>query len=108
VALQEHLFIGNVRELINMIRQAVTLTNCMSLSVADFPGLSVASNNNLRIIKDKFYRFQATFEKFPSLDEVERLMVEEALHATEGSRVDAARMLGISRTTLLKKLNAEP
>ncbi|MEI6825906.1 MAG: sigma-54 dependent transcriptional regulator [Desulfuromonadales bacterium] len=107
-ALQEHLFIGNVRELINMVRQAVTLTNGMSLSVADFPGLSVASNNNLRIIKDKFYRFQATFEKFPSLDEVERLMVEEALHATEGSRVDAARMLGISRTTLLKKLNAEP
>jgi DNA-binding NtrC family response regulator len=35
-------------------------------------------------------------------------MVEEALHATEGSRVEAARMLGISRTTLLKKMNAEP
>lgn len=106
-ALQEHVFVGNVRELINMVRQAVTLTNSTSLSVADFPGLTEASGNNLRIIKDRFYRLQATFEKFPSFDEVERLVVEEALHATGGSRVDAARLLGISRTTLLKKLNME-
>ena len=106
-ALEEHLFVGNVRELINMVRQAVTLASGMSLSVECFPGLSVAPSNNLRIIKDKLYRLQGTFESFPSFEEVERLMVEEALHATEGSRTDAARMLGISRTTLLKKLNME-
>lgn len=106
-ALQEHLFAGNVRELINMVRRAVTLSTSVGLSVADFPGLPVVSDNNLRVIKDKFYRFQAAFESFPSLEEVERLMVEEALHATDGSRVEAARMLGISRTTLLKKLNVE-
>ncbi len=107
-ALQEHLFIGNVRELINMVRQAVALTNSRSLSIEDFPGLSAASDDNLRIIKDKFYRLQATFEKFPTLDEIELLMIEEALHATDGNRLLAARMLGISRTTLLKKLNMEP
>jgi DNA-binding NtrC family response regulator len=107
-ALQDHLFVGNVRELINMVRQAVTLTTGKSLKVEDFPGLSGGPHNNLRIIKDRLYRFQATFESFPRLEEVERLMVDEALHVTEGSRVEAARMLGISRTTLLKKMNMEP
>ena len=106
-ALQEHLFIGNVRELINMVRQAVTLSNNKSLSIEDFPGLSAASSYNLRVIKDKIYRIQATFESFPSLEDVELLVIEEALHATEGNKVLAARMLGISRTTLLKKLNLE-
>src|SRR5665811_1345801 len=39
-ALQEHLFVGNVRELINMVRQAVTLTINKRLSIEDFPDLS--------------------------------------------------------------------
>jgi DNA-binding NtrC family response regulator len=50
---------------------------------------------------------QAVFKEFPNLEDVERLMVEEALHASNGNKAMAARILGISRTTLLKKLNSE-
>lgn len=32
-------------------------------------------------------------------------MINEALHATDGNKAMAARMLGISRTTLVKKMN---
>jgi DNA-binding NtrC family response regulator len=107
-ALQEYEFTGNVRELINMAKNAVTLSTSRYLSIDDFLGITAdPSHCTLRVIKDKPYRLQAAFEAFPNLEDVERLMVEEALHASNGNKAMAARILGISRTTLLKKLNSE-
>ena len=107
-ALQEHDFTGNVRELLNMVRNAVTLSASRHLSIEDFLGtVFVSSHVALRVIKDKPFRLQAVFEEFPNLEDVERLIVEEALHASNGNKAMAARILGISRTTLLKKLNSE-
>ncbi len=108
-ALQRHPYTGNVRELINQIRQALISSNARGLSIEDFPGVSAVSpsSGNLRVIQDTFYRLQGAFERFPSLDELERLAIGEAMHSAEGSKVLAARMLGISRTTLNKKLNEE-
>lgn len=109
-ALQEHPYTGNVRELINQIRQAFITSRSKGLGIEDFPGVAAVPhlNDNLRIIHDKSYRLQGTFKTFPSLVEVERLVIGEALHIAEGSKSVAARMLGISRTTLNKKLNEAP
>jgi DNA-binding NtrC family response regulator len=107
-ALQEHEFTGNVRELINMVKNAVTLSTSRYLSIDDFQGTAFGfSHDTLRVIKDKPFRLQATFEAFPNLEDVERLMIEEALHASNGNKAMAARILGISRTTLFKKLISE-
>jgi DNA-binding NtrC family response regulator len=107
-ALQEYDFTGNVRELINMVKNAVTLSSSRHLSIDDFLGTDIGPyHDTLRVIKDKPFRLQAAFEAFPNLEDVERLMVEEALHASNGNKRMAARILGISRTTLLKKLNSE-
>jgi DNA-binding NtrC family response regulator len=108
--LQEHPYTGNVRELINQIRLALITSTSRGLDIEAFPGVSAASQSsgNLRVIQDKCYRLQGAFKTFPGLDEVERLVIGEALHITGGSKGEAARMLGISRTTLNKKLNEEP
>jgi DNA-binding NtrC family response regulator len=107
-ALQEYKFTGNVRELINMVKNAVTLSTSQFLSFDDFLITAIGpSHCMLRVIKDKPFRLQAAFKAFPNLEDVERLMVEEALHASNGNRRMAARILGISRTTLLKKLAPE-
>ena len=39
-----------------------------------------------------------------SLDEVERRHIENVLRAVDGNRQEAARILGIDRTTLYRKL----
>ncbi len=108
-ALQEHHYIGNIRELINMVRHAVTLATSHVLRIEDFPGLdsTIHTNDTLRIIKGSPLRLQASFEAFPNLEDIERLFVDEALHISEGNKALAARLLGISRTTLHKKLNPE-
>lgn len=106
-ALREHLFVGNVRELINMVRQAVSTSSARGVCIEDFPGVAARRGETLRIIKDRHYRLQGTFETFPTLEEVERLVIEEAVHMAGGNKAQAAQMLGISRTTLHKKLNGE-
>jgi DNA-binding NtrC family response regulator len=107
-ALQEYDFTGNVRELINMVKNAVTLSTSRHLSIDDFLGTAIGSaHDTLRVIKDKPFCLQTAFEAFPNLEDVERLMVEEALHASNGNKAMAARILGISRATLRRKLSSE-
>ncbi len=107
-ALLEHPYSGNVRELINLVRQALVTATRRGFSVEDFPGVAVPQPGGvLRMIQDQGYRLQMAFEHFPSIDEVERLMIGEALHMAEGNKGAAARLLGISRTTLNKKLGEQ-
>jgi len=107
-SLQEYDFTGNVRELINMVKNAVTLSTARFLTYDDFMGSAFGSSHDtLRIIKDSPFRLQASFEAFPNLEDVERLMIEEALHASNGNKAMAARVLGISRTTLISKLSSK-
>lgn len=97
---------GNVRELINMVRNGVALNSSGTLSVEDFPGLPVAkkpATDLLRISGDECYTIHAVFKKFPTMDEFERLVIEEAVKFT-GSKANAADLLGITRPTLNRKL----
>jgi len=108
LALQEYDFTGNVRELINMVKHAVTMSTSRFLTCEDFLGLAGGTiHDTLRIIKDSPFRLHATFDSFPSLEEVEKLLIDEALHTAHGNKAMAARVLGISRTTLQKKLNCD-
>jgi DNA-binding NtrC family response regulator len=91
---------GNVRELENCMQRAVALTRYEEVAVEDLP--------------EKVRSYQAS-ELLPEgvdasalvpLEEVERRYILRVLEAVGGSKVAAARTLGIDRKTLSRKLDA--
>jgi Nif-specific regulatory protein len=90
-ALMSHRFTGNVRELENAIQAAVALAPSETITEQD-----------LRLEIDD--GVQPTKGELVSLNEMERRHIESVLEAVEGNRQAAARILGIDRTTLYRKL----
>jgi two-component system response regulator HydG len=85
---------GNVRELENAIERAVALGSSQVVEVSDLP-------SNLHY---------STSERVPEhneilpLNELERRAILKTLRETSGDKLAAARMLGIGKTTLYRKL----
>jgi transcriptional regulator with PAS, ATPase and Fis domain len=90
-ALMAHPFPGNVRELENAIQAACALAPEETITVDD-----------LRLETES--RQQPGTTGLASLDEVERRHIENVLRAVDDNRQEAARILGIDRTTLYRKL----
>jgi len=90
-ALMSHPFPGNVRELENAIQAAIALAPGEIITIDDL---------RLEIEGDHEQRSPGLL----SLDEVERRHIESVLQAVDGNRQEAARILGIDRTTLYRKL----
>jgi DNA-binding NtrC family response regulator len=85
---------GNVRELENAIERAVALGSGPILHVGDLP-------SNLHYgARD---RLPQTDEVLP-LEELERRAILRALREASGDKLAAARLLGIGKTTLYRKL----
>jgi two-component system response regulator HydG len=85
---------GNVRELENAIERAVALGTGPILHVGDLPSnLSYASSD----------RLLGNDELLP-LEELERRAIFRALRETGGDKLAAAKLLGIGKTTLYRKL----
>lgn len=89
---------GNVRELENAIERAVVLGGGGELDRADFAFLSSHPRSNPQVGTNG-YAFSGL-----SLSELERLHIRHIVEACEGNRSAAARILGIDRSTLWKKL----
>jgi two-component system response regulator HydG len=95
--LLSHDWPGNVRELMNVIERAVILSRSDYLEERDFPGIGSP---------------EATGKKDPdpgvrtgiSLREMEKILIEKTLYDTSSNRTHAARILGITRKTLLAKI----
>lgn len=85
---------GNVRELENAIERAVALSSGPLLHVADLP-------TNLQHGSGE--RAPQTDELLP-LEELERRAILRALREAGGDKLAAARLLGIGKTTLYRKL----
>lgn len=85
---------GNVRELENVIERALSLGSGPVLQAADFPtnlhyGASDRMPQNDEVLR---------------LDELERRAILRALREANGDKLAAARLLGIGKTTLYRKL----
>jgi len=86
---------GNVRELRNAIERAVALSSDTMLTVDDFEFAAVANRAPDHVPE--------TPELIP-LSEIERRALVNAVRETGGNKVAAARLLGIGKTTLYRKL----
>jgi len=85
---------GNVRELENAVERAVALGSGPILQVGDLP-------SNLQY--SPVERAPESDEIVP-LEEIERRAIFRALRETSGDKLAAARLLGIGKTTLYRKL----
>jgi two-component system response regulator HydG len=89
---------GNVRELMNCIERAVALARFDTVTVEDLPEKVRAyrSSHALADAQDP--------SELVTLEELERRYILKVLKATGGNKARAARVLGLDRRTLYRKL----
>ena len=106
-SLEQCSFPGNVRELYNMVHHAVTCNDSGVLEVCDFEGIRPVSARSLPPSGEESHAFSATFRRFPTITQVEELLIGEAMKRTNGNQTAAAELLGVARPTLNKRLKLE-
>ena len=93
-ALEQYEYPGNVRELENIVARTVALAEGESVQLDDLPPNLVEP-----------YRAAARpSPAFPCLEEVERNLIIKVLRSVDGQREKAAAILGITRSTLWRKI----
>ncbi len=96
---------GNVRELRNLLERIVLLENDEVLREDHLPGDMVAQVEAVpRVLRDALAARGEGEEGMPTLAEVEQDHILRVLESTEGNRSRAARILGISRQSLIERL----
>jgi DNA-binding NtrC family response regulator len=89
---------GNVRELENVIERAVSLCQGQIIDLSDLPPRLADAHD------------RQTYMELPlgiSLEEIEQIVIKKTLHRTKGDKKTAARLLGISLSSLYNKLNRQ-
>ncbi|MEQ9409245.1 MAG: sigma-54 dependent transcriptional regulator [Fuerstiella sp.] len=96
--LLNYAWLGNVRELRNVIERAVALTEFDKLVVDDLPE-HVRNYRQTRLTLDSLNP-----DELQPLEAVERRYIHYVLDSVQGNRTEAARILGIDRKTLYRRL----
>ena len=97
--LERHDWPGNVRELRNVVERALLLAGGGPVEVAHLPGLAQAP-------AAESAASPASAPLKGELAELERKRILEALEQSAGNQSRAAELLGVSRRTLLNRLDA--
>ena len=91
---------GNIRELENVIERAIILNKGKEITPADFPDfLNKAQQKNTINLDGNGLKLKA------ALQSPEKDLILKALEGADWNRNDAAKVLGINRTTLYKKMH---
>jgi DNA-binding NtrC family response regulator len=85
---------GNIRELENCIQRAVSLGSGTFIQMQDLPSAMLYH----------LARKSSTRADLNTLQALEQQAIRQALQATGGDRVRAAKLLGIGKTTIYRKL----
>lgn len=93
--LMRHDYPGNVRELENILEQALVLSRGGPITPPHLPPEL-----------HPFSREPLAFSQAMPLQEMERMMIDQALLRSKGKRGQAARELGINPSTLYRKIRA--
>ncbi|MBM4359221.1 MAG: sigma-54-dependent Fis family transcriptional regulator, partial [Deltaproteobacteria bacterium] len=92
---------GNLRELENVIERAVTLTRFDTITVEDLP-------DRVREHRSESFVVPAEGPEYlPALDELEGRYIARVLKVVGGNKTQAARILGVDRRTLYRKLERD-
>jgi two-component system response regulator HydG len=89
---------GNVRELRNCIERAVALTRFEEIAVEDLPDKIRAARSTELVVAGN------DPEELVPLEVIEERYIRHVLRAVDGHRTRAARILGLDRKTLYRKL----
>ncbi len=89
---------GNVRQLENCMERAVTLTRFDKITVDDLPDkIRAYEGIHVNLV-------DVDAEHVLTLDELERRYIERVLRAAGGNKTQAAKLLGLDRRTLYRKI----
>jgi DNA-binding NtrC family response regulator len=119
--LMAHPWPGNVRELENAIHRAVVLSKGDVVGISDLPPevLGAVADKGSEILPlepalqqpttpeqlaTALFEWAKTHPDLPVIPAVERELIRQALLETQGNQVKAARLLGITRATLRKRI----
>jgi nitrogen regulation protein NR(I) len=124
-ALEKYHWPGNVRELENIIRRAMVVAKGDAILMGDLPpeiagaastggtappapstggSASDAGANDAAGLARRLFQWARKDPKLKIIPTVERELVIQALKETDGNQVQAAKMLGITRATLRKRI----
>jgi len=112
--LQKHSWPGNVRELENVMERAAVVARGTSILLDDLPGdvrepriLSVPAeekSDSVDAAVKILFALAKRDPKFKIILAVERELITRALQETNGNQVQTAKLLGITRATLRKRI----
>jgi DNA-binding NtrC family response regulator len=98
-----HTWPGNIRELSNVLERAVVLNTTGSIQKSDLPvPLQMLMTGSAATGSEHAQKI--TIRLGMSLKEIEDLMIEQALLATEGDRAEAAKLLGVNERTIYRRI----
>jgi transcriptional regulator with PAS, ATPase and Fis domain len=86
---------GNIRELENIIERAVALTNGSEITVDHLP--EYISNLSIET-------YRRNDSEFPTLEDQEKNYIKWILDKCEGNKTKAAKIMGIDRVSLWRKV----
>ncbi|ADN03007.1 sigma-54-dependent transcriptional regulator [Spirochaeta thermophila] len=111
--LSSYPFPGNVRELQSLVFDAVSRSTEPLLAMQ--PILRYIRNRQKEpytptapVHEITYETIVSCFGRFPTIEEMEKLLIREALKRTDGNQSAAAQILGISQSTLSRRLKKEP
>ena len=97
---------GNIREIRNCLRFVVEMAsakNVEEVTLQNFPDLYTKSENDLTDIDEKIINSLFRPSYYDSLNNFERLYFQDTLKNYGGRVNDTAKMMGISKVTLINK-----
>jgi DNA-binding NtrC family response regulator len=101
--LRVHKWPGNVRELQNEAERVAISAEGPLVDVCDLSARVLGSTTRVRTGPANV-RSQTLLERFAELDTIEKALVQEALAEADGNASKAARLLGITRIMLMRRL----
>lgn len=94
---------GNVRELANVVERAVIMSTGSTIFTEDLPGQLIADSGSGRTDALVLEKPQGSTLK-EMIKKVESMLIKDALQRNQGNKLRTAKVLGMSRRSLLYKI----